>query len=240
MQDLDFPHLGFLAKKIAVNPDFVADETQVKTWELSDLLRYCKRLKSDVWKDIYKLQSRGENRDIRPEHFSDWTEAEALEPIIMAEQQRRKGGALEPMPAKIPNTAGRRKYKPKEPRVLPGRLEDVVSDPAILPTLFKGLREMQDVDNRTRNIESEPDFNSDGYIGSEERNRGPLMGLIDALKEKGQIKAEFTTTDAYKIYCTELKIPISDEPKKAKGQILYEQIRRITMTFFEKHAKKEA
>jgi hypothetical protein len=230
---LDWHKLKWHFMQFQIAPEHLLE---LKPVELAHLLLYVEQQRREYAVDLNDLLRGNPGTGIK-DHSIFSPELVRLENAVKAEQQRRSG---ESVTHGQPEPTTKKKYKPKEEKVLPERLADVVNDPDMLLTLFEKLRGMQEVDNRDHNIESEPDFNSDGYIGAEDRNRGPLMGLMDALKINGQIKKGFTASDAYKIYCTELKIHPSGEPNRARNQELYKQIRRITMTFFEKHAKKEA
>jgi hypothetical protein len=120
------------------------------------------------------------------------------------------------------------KVKKTEEKVLP-ELEGVLRYPERIPSLWKFLITQQEKGKGEAEI-----FNEVGYIGSNDRNAAPLMGLAEGLRLMMQLKPGFNERDVYQILCKRFNVEPTGEPHKAKKRAKFRDVRDWVRGFFEK------
>lgn len=98
--DFDYEALRSLAKRILSSRKTIRDDTQVKDWQLDDLLTYATREKLIVVEDLDSKFWRSENpegRDFKLESVPRYQMADELERLVAAEIQRRQGLTTAPV-----------------------------------------------------------------------------------------------------------------------------------------------
>lgn len=150
-----------------------------------------------------------------------WVEAKKFEFIEHELELRKeamvKSDILPPQPTKLKKT---------EEKVLP-ELEGVLRYPERIPSLWKFLVKQQEKGMGITEI-----FDEVGYIGSNDRNAAPLMGLAEGLRIKSQIKPEFNERDVYQILCKRFNVKPTEETRKAKKRAKFRDVRDWVSSFF--------
>ena len=152
-----------------------------------------------------------------------WFEAKKFE-FIEDELRLRKAAIGESViPSQQPV-----KVKTTEDKVLPD-LEGVLRYPERIPSLWKFLVKQQETGRGVTEI-----FDEFGYIGSNDRNAAPLMGLAEGLRINSQIKPEFNERDVYQILCKRFNVKPTEETRKARKRAKYRDVRDWVTGFFGK------
>jgi len=121
----------------------------------------------------------------------------------------------------------RKQAKSEQKKILP-ELEAVLRYPDRLPTLWIYLTRQQERAKGETYF-----FNESGYIGSNERNAAPLMGLAVGLRQSSQLKPDYTETDVYKILCRRFNVEPTDEPHKAKKAAKFQDVLNWVNNYFD-------